>query len=143
MFLKPTFQVLQTRANINWPCRLGASFPFFIDDGIAAAFARAYELGLYGQRSHGDDPAVHALHARCGSHHARKHPDAAITVCNRVEHHRQLRRGHQFKQSAQTAPLLTNEAAQLFPFVNTEQLTFPAGILTRAITANTPWTARR
>ncbi|MBW8865160.1 MAG: glycoside hydrolase family 9, partial [Verrucomicrobia bacterium] len=29
---------------------LGASYPFFIDDGVAAAFARAYELGLYEQR---------------------------------------------------------------------------------------------
>jgi len=29
---------------------LGASFPFFIDPGIAGAFARTYELGIYGQR---------------------------------------------------------------------------------------------
>ncbi len=29
---------------------LGASFPFFIDDGVAAAFARTYALGLYHQR---------------------------------------------------------------------------------------------
>lgn len=29
---------------------LGASFPFFVDEGIAAAFARAYALGLYHQR---------------------------------------------------------------------------------------------
>ena len=29
---------------------LGASFPFFIDDGAAAAFARTYALGLYHQR---------------------------------------------------------------------------------------------
>jgi hypothetical protein len=29
---------------------LGASFPFFIDEGVAAAFARAYALGLYHQR---------------------------------------------------------------------------------------------
>ncbi len=29
---------------------LGASFPFFIDEGVAAAFARTYALGLYHQR---------------------------------------------------------------------------------------------
>jgi hypothetical protein len=29
---------------------IGASFPFFIDEGIAAAFARAYALGIYHQR---------------------------------------------------------------------------------------------
>src|SRR5882724_5807573 len=29
---------------------LGASFPFFIDDGVAAAFARTYALGIYHQR---------------------------------------------------------------------------------------------
>ena len=29
---------------------LGASFPFLIDDGVAAAFARTYALGLYHQR---------------------------------------------------------------------------------------------
>src|SRR5207244_8318229 len=29
---------------------LGVSFPFFIDDGVAAAFARTYALGIYHQR---------------------------------------------------------------------------------------------
>ena len=29
---------------------LGASYPFFIDEGVAAAFARTYALGLYHQR---------------------------------------------------------------------------------------------
>src|SRR2546425_1082350 len=29
---------------------LGTSYPFFINDGVAAAFTRAYALGLYEQR---------------------------------------------------------------------------------------------
>jgi hypothetical protein len=46
---------------------LGASFPFFIDDGVAAAFARTYALGLYHQRcgAVNELPFTRFVHAPC------------------------------------------------------------------------------
>jgi len=53
---------------------LGASFPFFIDDGIAAAFARAYELGLYGQRSGMATTLPFTRFTHAADHTTPKHP---------------------------------------------------------------------
>ena len=46
---------------------LGASFPFFIDEGMAAAFARTYALGLYHQRCGTDNalPFTRFTHGPC------------------------------------------------------------------------------
>ena len=46
---------------------LGASFPFFIDEGVAAAFARTYALGLYHQRCGTDNalPFTRFVHGPC------------------------------------------------------------------------------
>ncbi|MES2696929.1 MAG: glycoside hydrolase family 9 protein [Verrucomicrobiota bacterium] len=46
---------------------LGASYPFFIDAGIAGAFARTYALGLYHQRCGCDNslPYSRFVHAAC------------------------------------------------------------------------------
>ncbi len=46
---------------------LGASYPFFIDAGIPAAFARAYALGLYHQRCGTSNaaPFTRFVHAAC------------------------------------------------------------------------------
>lgn len=46
---------------------LGASFRFFIDDGVAGAFARAYALGLYHQRcgTANDLPFTRFTHPPC------------------------------------------------------------------------------
>ncbi len=46
---------------------LGASYPFFIDEGIAAAFARTYALGLYHQRCGAANalPFTRFLHDAC------------------------------------------------------------------------------
>jgi hypothetical protein len=46
---------------------LGASFPFFIDDGAAAAFTRAYALGLYHQRCGASNtlPFTRFVHGPC------------------------------------------------------------------------------
>jgi len=46
---------------------LGASFPFFLDEGVAAAFARAYALGLYHQRCGTSNalPFTRFVHGAC------------------------------------------------------------------------------
>jgi hypothetical protein len=46
---------------------LGASFPFLIDDGVAAAFARTYALGLYHQRCGTSNalPFTRFVHGAC------------------------------------------------------------------------------
>lgn len=46
---------------------LGASFPFYIDDGIAAAFTRTYALGMYHQRcgSANSLPFTRFVHDEC------------------------------------------------------------------------------
>jgi hypothetical protein len=46
---------------------LGSSLPFLIDDGVAMAFARAYELGLYHQRCGGANsvPFTRFTHDAC------------------------------------------------------------------------------
>ncbi len=46
---------------------LGASYPFFIDEGVAAAFARTYALGLYHQRCGTSNalPFTRFVHAAC------------------------------------------------------------------------------
>ena len=46
---------------------LGASFPFFIDEGVAAAFARTYALGLYHQRCGTSNalPFTRFVHGAC------------------------------------------------------------------------------
>ncbi|MEW6304978.1 MAG: glycoside hydrolase family 9 protein [Verrucomicrobiota bacterium] len=48
---------------------LGGSYPFFIDDGVAAAFARTYALGLYHQRCGGNNalPFTRFAHGVCHS----------------------------------------------------------------------------
>ncbi len=99
---------------------LGASAPFLIDDGIARGVVRTYALGLYHQRCGAENalPFTRFTHAAC--HLA----PAQIPVP-------QSRREFDFTWSTlgrtaaeasadtprQTAPLLTSEASQLYPFV--------------------------
>ena len=98
---------------------LGASLPFLIDDGIALAFARTYALGLYHQRCGTNNalPFTRFTHGPC--HAARAgipSPQTSFAFTwNTVSNYaRQINSNNPF----QTAPLLTNESAQLYPFVN-------------------------
>ena len=96
---------------------LGASFPFSIEDGVAMAFARAYELGLY--------------HQRCGTANSMPHTRFTHEACHTAAASVPLPQssfGFTWTTIAnyaailnpnnppQTAPLLTSPAAQLFPF---------------------------
>jgi hypothetical protein len=97
---------------------LGASFPFFIDDGIAAAFARTYALGLYHQRCGiaNELPFTRFAHDAC--HIA---PAEVPTMSPKFDFVNQTLAGYasnENKNPAQTAPPLKNVAASLYPFVN-------------------------
>ena len=96
----------------------GASFAFAINDGVAMAFTRAYELGLYHQRCGGRNslPFTRFTHDACHTAAASvPMPQASFgftwtTIA-----------GYAVQSNpdnpVQTAPLLTSPAAQLFPFV--------------------------
>jgi len=99
---------------------LGASDPFFIDDGVAAAFARAYALGLYEQRCGTSNslPFTRFTHDACHTAPASVPvPQSQFASAWNIiaSYGRTLNPNN----PPQTAPLLTNEATQLFPFVNT------------------------
>ena len=99
---------------------LGASMPFRINDGVAMAFARAYELGLYHQRCGTSNamPFTRFTHGPCHTAPASVPlPQASYaftwnTISNYAE---QTIADH----PVQTAPRLTSPANQLFPFVRT------------------------
>jgi hypothetical protein len=99
---------------------LGASFPFFIDDGIAAAFARAYELGLYEQRCGTSNslPFTRFVHDACHTAPASV-PVPQSQFTNAWKIIASYGTALNPDNPPQTAPLLTNAAAQLYPFVNT------------------------
>lgn len=99
---------------------LGASFPFFIDDGIAAAFARAYELGLYEQRCGTSNslPFTRFVHNPCHTAPASV-PLPQSQFTNAWNIIASYGAAPNPDNPQQTAPLLTNAAAQLYPFVNT------------------------
>ncbi len=77
---------------------LGASYPFFVDEGIAASFARTYALGLYHQRCGTETalPYSRFVHGPC-------HLDAAQVPAGRI--------------GALIGLEATGPDADLFPFV--------------------------
>ncbi len=96
----------------------GASFPFFIDEGVAAAFARTYALGLYHQRCGTSNalPFTRFVHDAC--HVA---PAEVPTMSAKFDFVNQTIAGYaapENKNPDQTAPPLKNVAASLYPFVN-------------------------
>jgi len=97
---------------------LGASFPFFIDDGIPAAFARTYALGIYHQRcgTANELPFTRFVHDTC---HAA--PAEVPTMASKFEVVNETLAGYASddnKNPAQTARPLKNVAASLYPFIN-------------------------
>lgn len=97
---------------------LGASFPFFIDDGVAAAFARTYALGIYHQRcgTSNELPFTRFLHDAC--HTA---PAEVPTMAGKFSFVNETLAGYASddnKNPSQTARPLKSIAASLYPFVN-------------------------
>jgi hypothetical protein len=107
---------------------LGASFPFFIDDGAAMALARTYALGLYEQRCGTSNslPFTRFTHNACHT------APASVPVPENVfsntwkiiaMYGAQIDRDN----SPQVAPLLTNEMSQLFPFIRKGKIDVSGG----------------
>ena len=104
---------------------LGASFPFFIDDGVAAAFARTYALGLYHQRCGTSNalPFTRFVHGPCHTAPAEV-PTAQFTntiVFLAGES------ANYTNNPRHTAPQLKNFDASLYPFVNRDVVDVSGG----------------
>jgi hypothetical protein len=99
---------------------MGASLPFQINDGVGMDFARTYALGLYEQRSgtlvampytrftHGVD---HIAPASVPTNAAAPYVFTWTTISNSALQ-------TNLNNPPQTAPLMTNPLAMLYPFVN-------------------------
>jgi hypothetical protein len=99
---------------------IGGSLPFRIDEGIGMDFARTYALGLFHQRS-GYNVAMpftrftHAAdHIAPNSVPTNDSAPFAFTWATIATYAEQVNSYN----PPQTAPILTNPAAQLYPFVN-------------------------
>jgi hypothetical protein len=104
---------------------LGASYPFFIHDGIAAAFARTYALGLYHQRCGAENalPFSRCTHAAC-------HTAAAeVPTPEFKKTARQLAdmSADWNKNPRHTAPQLKDVSASLYPFVRQGRIDVSGG----------------
>lgn len=99
---------------------LGASYPFFIDDGIPAAFARAYELGLYEQRCGTSNslPFTRFVHDVCHAAPASV-PSPQTSFVGAWSIIASYGAVVNSNNPPQTAPLLVSEVTQLYPFANT------------------------
>ncbi len=97
---------------------LGASLPFAIDEGVAMAFTRAYELGLYHQRCGTSNalPFTRFTHDACHTAPASVPlPQASFAFTwNTIAGYAVITNPD---NPVQTAPKLISPAAQLFPFV--------------------------
>ncbi|MEO6184265.1 MAG: glycoside hydrolase family 9 protein [Verrucomicrobiota bacterium] len=94
---------------------LGVSFPFAINEGVAAAFARTYALGIYHQRCGTDNslPFTRHVHGPCHTAPAEVPNESFQAVNNEL-----ARFNSDGQNPNQTAPLLTNLNASLYPFQN-------------------------
>jgi hypothetical protein len=94
---------------------LGASLPFFIDEGVAAAFARTYALGLYHQRCGTSNalPFTRFVHGACHIAPAEV-PTAQFT--NAVWFLAAVTADYT-NNSRHTAPQLKDFDSSLYPFV--------------------------
>ena len=104
---------------------LGASLPFFIDDGIAAAFARTYALGLYHQRCGTSNalPFTRFTHAPCHTA-AAEIPTAQFT--NTLEFLAEITSDYA-KNPRHKARQLKDFNSSLYPFVKQGKLDVSGG----------------
>ncbi len=104
---------------------LGVSYPFFIDEGVAAAFARAYALGLYHQRCGAANalPFTRHIHGPCHTAPAEL-PTAQSTATQQflksMSDDYTANRRH-------TAPQLKDVNSSLYPFVNKGRVSVAGG----------------
>ena len=104
---------------------LGASFPFRIDEGVAACFARTYALGIYHQRCGTSNqlPFSRHTHENCHTNKAEV-PTMTFTAVNKEL---AAFSADYTNNSRHTAPQLKDVASSLYPFVNTAKLDVSGG----------------
>ncbi len=104
---------------------LGASLPFFIDEGVAAAFARTYALGLYHQRCGTSNalPFTRFVHGDCHVAPAEV-PTAQFT--NTISFLAQESANYT-NNPRHTAPQLKDFDSSLYPFVKRGALDIAGG----------------
>jgi hypothetical protein len=97
---------------------LGTSFPFFIDDAVAGAFARTYALGIYHQRCGTDNalPLTRFLHAACHTLPAEV-PDMSPRFAS-VNNSLKKESANYKDNPRHGAPQMKSVGASLYPFVN-------------------------
>ena len=97
---------------------LGSSFPFFIGEGVAGAFARAYALGLYHQRCGTSNslPFTRFQHGAC--HTAAAEVPAPMSTFSNAWKIIAQRSADATKNPKHTAQILKSEESSLYPFVN-------------------------
>ena len=104
---------------------LGASFPFWINEGIAADFTRAYALGLYHQRCGTSNalPFTRFVHDACHL------PAASVpTMSYKAVNDNLAEMSGDFSANPRhTAPQLKNVNASLYPFVKTGKVEVSGG----------------
>ena len=104
---------------------IGASFPFFIDEGIPADFARAYALGIYHQRcgAANELPFSRFIHGPCHT--------APVEVPNEtfenVNHVLEGESGNFSANPRHIAPQLKNVDASLYPFIRKKKFDASGG----------------
>jgi hypothetical protein len=104
---------------------LGASFPFFIDDGVAAALARTYALGLYHQRCGTSNtlPFTRFTHGACHTAPAEV-PTMAFT---NTQFFLAEATSDYTNNPRHTAPQLKDLNASLYPFVRQRNIDVSGG----------------
>lgn len=99
---------------------MGGSLPFRIDEGIGMDFARTFELGIFEQRSGYNVAMPFTRFSHAADHLApasvpTNGADPFVFTWNTISNYASDVNPN---NPPQTAPLLTNAAAQLYPFVN-------------------------
>jgi len=103
---------------------LGVSFPFLIDEGMGANFARTYALGLFHQRCGAGKEFPFARHTHGACHLA----PAEVPTVDFAQVNSLLRQlTEEGNNQRQTAPRLTDVNASLYPFVNKGKIDVSGG----------------
>jgi hypothetical protein len=97
---------------------LGASLPFYLTDGVAAAWTRAYELGIYGQRCGTNNvlPYTRFIHGPCHTNVVQV-PTLASPEFDFANYIAGQLGSYVGDHPAQTAPFITNAVSSRYPFV--------------------------
>lgn len=104
---------------------LGASYPFRIDEGVAALYARSYALGIYHQRCGAENALPYTRHTHDVCHEATVEvPNNTFSAVNTAL----ANFSADYKNNTRhTAPQLKNVAASLYPFVTAGRIDVSRG----------------